>query len=412
VSYCSSCGELVEGRFCRMCGAPYTGAAAYSAASSYAAFADNPAELPDETNVQQPFQPLVQPGSSEATPEQQTSQEATALVAHSAVRNGQVPQPGYAQPQPESGFESLFRQPEGVFTPHSRTQLIQPVEADYRMAPPPAAEHAQSFHAGPGQLAAPPSGGYPSGPASGSREDWDDEPGVRKPVLWGTIGAVAVVSAVILGLLYIGGHNNNGGGASSVNSSTNAATAGATSQQTIPSVDLAPGPQASTPSPSASASASPSPSASVATGGTSLPLSQGSTGAYVREVQSRLRQLGYYHGQISGTYDEATARAVSAFQSAAGVNGDPSGTVGRPTLTALIAAGSRPDLKFGQRSADVKRLQLSLNSAENAGLNVNGRYDAATYAAVFRYQSQIGVPPRGSMNAQTWAALQSGTIIG
>ncbi len=149
-----------------------------------------------------------------------------------------------------------------------------------------------------------------------------------------------------------------------------------------------------------------------ANGGTTLPLSLGSTGAYVRYVQTRLRQLGYYHGDISGQYDQAPAQAVISFQARAQVSADPSGTVGRPTLTALIAAGSQPNLHVGERSGDVKRLQQALNSAEGAGLNVSGRYDEATFLAVASYQSRTGLPPTGNMNAQTWAALQSGTIAG
>lgn len=231
---------------------------------------------------------------------------------------------------------------------------------------------------------------------------------MRKPVLWGTIGAVVAASAVILGLLYVGSQNTgNAAGAGSTASSTPSAVV--STQTTVGSVALTPGSAA----PSPSASASPSPSASMqGNGGTTLPLSLGSTGTYVHYVQTRLRQLGYYHGDITGQYDQATAQAVISFQAKAQVTGDPSGTVGRSTITALIAAGSQPNLHVGQRSGDVKRLQEALNSAEGAGLNVSGRYDQATFLAVAGYQTRVGVAPTGTMNAQTWAALQSGSIVG
>jgi peptidoglycan hydrolase-like protein with peptidoglycan-binding domain len=93
------------------------------------------------------------------------------------------------------------------------------------------------------------------------------------------------------------------------------------------------------------------------------------------------------------------------------VTGDPAATVGRSTLTALIAAGSRPNLRFGQHSGDVRRVQEALNAAENAGLTVSGKYDASTAEAVIRYQQQVGVTPTGSMNGQTWDALQSGKVV-
>jgi peptidoglycan hydrolase-like protein with peptidoglycan-binding domain len=149
----------------------------------------------------------------------------------------------------------------------------------------------------------------------------------------------------------------------------------------------------------------------VTQGGTTLPLSLGSTGQYVHYVQTRLHQLGDYHGEITGQYDQATAQAVTDFQGKAGVTADPAGTVGRSTLTAMIAAGSQPNLKFGQRSGDVRRLQEALNAAENAGLTVNGKFDAATFAAVRGYQQQVGVNQTGTANQQTWAALQSGRIV-
>lgn len=366
MSYCSSCGEPVEGRFCRMCGTPFEAVPAEAVAAT--------------TSMQQGLFPTTPPH-----------------------------RPTHAQP-PESAFESLFRQPDGQINPHSLTQMIPPVEADYRM-PPPGSQQFDAFGAAPEKttvLPSHPGGGvYPPGPSTEAPENWDDdESGMRKPVLWGTVGAVVAASAVILGLLYIGSHNNGAAaGAGSTASSTPSAVV--STQTSVGSVPLAVG--SANPSPSASPSASPS---MQATGSTTLPLSIGSTGTYVHYVQTRLRQLGYYHGDITSQYDQATAQAVISFQGKAQVTGDPSGTVGRSTLTALIAAGSQPNLHLGQRSADVKRLQEALNSAEDAGLNVSGRYDQATFLAVARYQTQVGVAPTGTMNAQTWAALQSGMIAG
>lgn len=366
LSYCGSCGEPVEGRFCRMCGTPY---------------AEVPAEAVAATTVQQlPYQ-ATQP----------------------------VYRPTPTPPQ-VSEFEGLFRPAEGEVSAYSHTQLIQPVEADYRMPPPGGRHSAEAFKAAQTQIVRPQSGdGYQPRPGADEPGDWDDdEPrGLRKPVVWGTLVAVVAASAVILGLLYIGSHNNNSAGDNA--GVTNTPTAVAPTQQTPDSVNLPSGTAAA--SPSASASASASPSASASAGSTSLPLSLGSTGSYVHYVQTRLRELGYYQGDITGQYDQATAQAVGAFQARAGVTADPSGTVGRSTLTALIAAGSQPNLRFGERSGDVRRLQQALNSAENAGLTLTGKYDLATYAAVGRYQQAVGVHPSGVVNTQTWDALQSGHIV-
>lgn len=382
--YCGSCGEPVEGRFCRMCGA---------------ATAD-----PSAGYVGAPVQPAAEPT--------QMIPGAMAMAATQQVPYPQAPAPG----QPGSDFDALFRQPEGVVTPHHQTQLLPPVEADYRMAPPGAAgaglPSGQSER-GPFQAAAGYQGGdylpgaYPPGTAGAPADDeWDEdeEPTIRKPVLLGTIGAVVAASAVILGLLYIGSHNNAASANATTTGTANAVVG--TPSASVGDINL-PAVNATSASPSASASASQS-----AAGNTNLPLTPGSSGKYVTYVQERLRQLRFYHGPVNGQYDTATAQAVIQFQGAAHVNGDPAGTVDRPTLTALIAAGSKPNLRPGVNDAgDTKRLQNALNTAENAGLQVNGRYDAATAAAVARYQGSVGVPPTGSMNAQTWAALQSGSVI-
>ena len=337
-------------------------------------------------------------------------QQATAYALDPTQALGQMPphQPTHAQPL-DAGFDSLFRRPEGEINPHSRTQVMQPIDADYRTPPP----DGSPFGAGSGPAAfAQPGDGYPPATGPDAPQDWDeDEPGVRKPVLWGTIGAVLAASAVILGLLYIGGRNTGAAAATGTGTSTSGASAAA-SQPGIGTVQLgtgAPIPSSAAASPSASASASAS--ASKVAGSTGLPLQVGSTGTYVQYVQTRLKQLGYYHGQVTKQYDQATATAVSAFQAHAGVTADASGTVGRSTLTALIAAGTQPTLKIGSRSADVRRLQEALNTAESAGLAVSGRYDAATAAAVSAYQRQVGIAVTGSADAQTWGALQSGTVV-
>jgi peptidoglycan hydrolase-like protein with peptidoglycan-binding domain len=225
--------------------------------------------------------------------------------------------------------------------------------------------------------------------------------------VWGTVGAVVAAAAVILGLLYVGNHNNPAS-ANAVPPSASANGVGGSPTPSIGDINL---PAAGQTSASASASASASPSQSM-TGNTNLPLTLGSTGRYVTYVQERLHQLKFYQGPVNGQYDQATAQGVVDFQGSAHVTGDPAATVGRSTLTALIAAGTRPNLKPGSNdSGDIKRLQQALDSAENAGLAANGRYDAATFEAVAHYQAAEGVPPSGMANGPTWAALQSGSVI-
>jgi len=51
------------------------------------------------------------------------------------------------------------------------------------------------------------------------------------------------------------------------------------------------------------------------------------------EIQTRLKELGYYDGAINGSYDDATVSAIKAFQSANGIY--VSGAVGGVTANAL-----------------------------------------------------------------------------
>ena len=60
---------------------------------------------------------------------------------------------------------------------------------------------------------------------------------------------------------------------------------------------------------------------------------RGSTGATVREIQTRLKNWGYYFGEVDGIYGSQTEKAVRYFQSKNGLSVD--GQVGNQTLAAL-----------------------------------------------------------------------------
>lgn len=60
---------------------------------------------------------------------------------------------------------------------------------------------------------------------------------------------------------------------------------------------------------------------------------QGSSGATVREIQTRLKSWGYYDGSVDGIFGSQTERAVRYFQSRNGLTVD--GKVGVQTMAAL-----------------------------------------------------------------------------
>jgi hypothetical protein len=57
---------------------------------------------------------------------------------------------------------------------------------------------------------------------------------------------------------------------------------------------------------------------------------------YASGVQARLKNLGYYRGEISGTLDDATREAIRAFQGERGL--DPTGEPDQETRDALMEA--------------------------------------------------------------------------
>ncbi|MFJ8307949.1 MULTISPECIES: peptidoglycan-binding protein [unclassified Streptomyces] len=104
-----------------------------------------------------------------------------------------------------------------------------------------------------------------------------------------------------------------------------------------------PSPSKAAPSPSASASQQPSDGPgrqSLAPRGATL--RRGDSGPAVLELQQRLAQLGLYGGSMDGTFGAGTERAVSTFQSYAGVDGDPAGVYGPQTRRALESMTDQP----------------------------------------------------------------------
>ena len=105
-------------------------------------------------------------------------------------------------------------------------------------------------------------------------------------------------------------------------------------------------------------------------------LSPGATGADVRALQARLRDLGYWLGVVNGTYGPETAHAVVAFQKAHGLERD--GVVG-PVTRGQLATATR----LRPRSASGHVIEIDL--ARQLLLDVdNGRvtwvFDTSTGA--------------------------------
>ena len=70
-------------------------------------------------------------------------------------------------------------------------------------------------------------------------------------------------------------------------------------------------------------------------------LKKGSQGEAVYWLQSRLKELGYYGGTVTGTYLSGTQKAVKAFQKANGIYA--TGNADVETLEAIYADVMTPD---------------------------------------------------------------------
>lgn len=100
---------------------------------------------------------------------------------------------------------------------------------------------------------------------------------------------------------------------------------------------------------------------------------RGSSGATVKEIQTRLKNWGYYSGSVDGIYGSQTEKAVRYFQSKNGLSVD--GQVGNQTLAALgmqpgSAAGGG---STGSGSSGDLNLLARLISAEARGEPYEGQ---------------------------------------
>jgi len=142
----------------------------------------------------------------------------------------------------------------------------------------------------------------------------------------------------------------------------------------------------------------------------------GSSGPSVICVQWALAWFGYYHGLVTGNYDQGTADAVAAFQKA-----HPplraNGSAGQQTLLAMsiysgvdnvkkVSCLADAPLEPGDRGQSTECLQQALQGLGLFDGAVDGSYGAATRDAVKVFQ--LNSPPinvDGVAGTQTLAAL-------
>jgi uncharacterized surface protein with fasciclin (FAS1) repeats len=126
--------------------------------------------------------------------------------------------------------------------------------------------------------------------------------------------------------------------------------------------------------------------------------------AYVAALQADLATLGFYTGPVDGIYGPLTVEAVKALQESAGLL--VTGLVDRPTQAAMA------DLLADQQSAQVAALQGMLASLGYWTGPVDGVWTDELGDALAALQSDLGLPPTGTMDAATLRALQDALAAG
>lgn len=157
-------------------------------------------------------------------------------------------------------------------------------------------------------------------------------------------------------------------------------------------------------------------------------------GELVRSVQTRLNDLGYYSGAITGIYDKATRSAATAFQKSNGIKAD--GICGVETQQALFGASALPDgatatpaptapptpaptfalpgstVRSGDSGNDVRMVQQRLKDLGYLTGKVDGKFGSSSVSALKAFQKKHGLEADGTAGRETYTILFSYNALG
>jgi peptidoglycan hydrolase-like protein with peptidoglycan-binding domain len=144
-----------------------------------------------------------------------------------------------------------------------------------------------------------------------------------------------------------------------------------------------------------------------------LVLAHGAKGERVRDLQVRLRQLGWYAGSISGTYAASTVKGVKGFQGRRHLK--KTGDVDAKTWSELTKRTKTPTrdqrhnvlhpgpalYQQGSSGDRVRDLQARLKQIGWFAGPVTGTYGSATVSSVRGFQGKRDIPVTGKVDART-----------
>ena len=152
-----------------------------------------------------------------------------------------------------------------------------------------------------------------------------------------------------------------------------------------------------------------------ATSSDSAYIKLGSSGENVKSVQTKLKAMGLYAGEITGNVGEKTEAAIKAFQKKYGLTAD--GIAGPQTLAKIDAAyassgasasassSSGSGLKLGSTGTAVRNLQQDLTALGYYWAEITGNFGSKTETAVKRFQEESGLKADGVAGTKTLNAL-------
>ena len=141
-------------------------------------------------------------------------------------------------------------------------------------------------------------------------------------------------------------------------------------------------------------------------------LEKGSTGSDVKDLQTKLKKLGYYDAYVDGDYGDTTVSAVKTFQKKYNLTAD--GIAGKETLKKLDSvyenASSAKDvdsLRMGDSGSAVKDLQTKLKKLGYYDGTVDSTFGSGTYAAVKAFQKKYNLTADGVAGSETLKKLDN-----
>ena len=117
------------------------------------------------------------------------------------------------------------------------------------------------------------------------------------------------------------------------------------------------------------------------------------TDSQVHQIQNKLKNWGFYQGNIDGIYGPKTKAAVIEFQKKHNLKAD--GIVGTNTLNALGIAGTSQMYQIQTKLAD-----MGLYNG-----NIDGIYGSRTRASIIEFQKREGLSADGIIGPKTLAKL-------